>query len=378
MKILFVSMHSLHFLRWVENLKGTNYELYWFDVLNRGEIENLAYVKQLTAWKKRKLPRIKGEYFLTKKFPKIYEKIQPYLEVTANEALKQIILEIQPDVVHSFEMQHCSYPILKTMNNFSDIKWIYSCWGSDLYYYQNIKEHNFKIKNILKRIDYLLTDCMRDNQIARNLGFTNEFLGVIPGGSGFKIAELQYKKMPIKERKLILVKGYENSFGKGLNIVKALELIDLEILKYQVVVFGAHNSVISYVKDKNLNFKVYSRTELKHNEVLDLMGKSLLYIGNSASDGLPNSLLEAVVMGAFPIQSNPGNATTEIIQDGINGLLINDVNDVEQLKEIILKPLNDLSLIREGFHINQILAENELDYAICNKKIIDLYDKVLK
>jgi len=377
MKILFVSMPSVHVIRWVENLKDTDYELYWFDVLNKGKIKELDSVIQFTDWKKRKIKSIKGEFFIYKNIPELHEFLLPYLEKTANEALEKIILEIQPDIVHSFEMQSCSYPILKTMNKFENIKWIYSCWGSDLYYYQNFKRHNFKIKNVLKRINYLITDCERDSIIAKKLGFNSAFLGVIPGGAGFKINELQSYKLPISERKIILIKGYEHDFGRGLNVVKAIEQINLTNLQYQVVIFGAHNSVLSYVRDRKLNFKVYSRQQLNHKEVLQLMGKSLLYIGNSISDGLPNSLLEALVMGAFPIQSNPGNVTAELISDGINGLLINNPNDIELIKNLLLKALNSGNLIHNAQNINFDIAQNRLDYTKNNAKSIELYNQVI-
>ncbi|MDW8849244.1 glycosyltransferase [Flavobacterium sp. MMLR14_040] len=377
MKILFVSMPSIHFTRWVENLKDTNYELYWFDVLNRGKIKELDTVVQFTDWKERKIKPIKGEYFLYKKLPKLHELVAPYLEKTANETLEEILLEIQPDIVHSFEMQGCSYPILKIMNKFNKIKWIYSCWGSDLYYYKNFKSHYSKIKNVLKRIDYLITDCERDYVIAKDLGFVNSFLGVIPGGAGFKIEELQSSKLPVSERKIILIKGYEHNFGRGLNVVKAIEQIDLITQKYEVVVFGAHNSVATYVKAKKLNFKVYSRHGLSHNEVLSLMGKSLLYIGNSISDGLPNSLLEAIVMGAFPIQSNPGGVTAEIIDNGINGLLINEPNNIELIRDLVLSVLNNFGFIDAAFNLNLKIAQDKLDYSINNKKSTDLYNEVI-
>lgn len=371
-------MPSIHFSRWIENLKETNYELYWFDILSRGKINELDEIYQFTNWKKRKIKPIKGEYFLNKKLPELYDILQPYLEKTANEVLEKIILDIKPDIIHSFEMQSCSYPILKTMNKFKNIKWIYSCWGSDLYYYQNFKRHNSKIKNVLKRVDYLITDCKRDYEIAKDLGFENKFLGVIPGGAGFKLNEVESYRLPVLERKIILVKGYEHNFGRGLNVVKAMEQVAINNnLKYQVIVFGAHASVISYINDKKLDFKVFSRHELSHNEVLRIMGKSLIYIGNSISDGLPNSLLEAIVMGAFPIQSNPGDVTSEIIEDNSNGLLIENANDIEQIKAIILKALQNQELISNAFDINLAIAKDRLDYVVCNKRSINLYNEVV-
>ena len=293
MKILFISMPSVHVIRWIENLKDTSHELFWFDVLDRGRLDTLESVTQFVEWKKRKVQPIKGEYFLSKKYPTVFEKIQPLLEVTANEALEKIILEIQPDIVHSFEMQGCSYPILKTMQKYHNIKWLYSCWGSDLYYYQQFPIHLKKIKLLLSRVNYLHTDCQRDYTLAKELGFLGKHVGVIPGGTGYKLDEIEPYKLPFAERKIILVKGYEHFLGRGLNIVKALEAIKNKIENYDVVVFGAHPVVIEYIQSHQLGFKVFDRNGLSHQKILELMGKSLIYIGNSISDGIPNTLLEA-------------------------------------------------------------------------------------
>ena len=67
-KILLVAMPSVHFIRWAKSIKDFGYELYWFDVLDRGYKQDLSFLKQITGWKKRKLHYIKGEYFLYKKF----------------------------------------------------------------------------------------------------------------------------------------------------------------------------------------------------------------------------------------------------------------------------------------------------------------------
>jgi len=378
MKILLISMSSVHIIRWIENLKDTNFDLYWFDVLDRGKLKTLDSVTQYTGWKKRKSPHIKGEYFISKKFPDLYEKILPYLEVTANEALEKIILEINPDVVHSFEMQSCSYPIWKTMCKFPKIKWLYSCWGNDLFYYMNFKDHNSRIKKVLKRVNYLHTDCKRDFGLAQELNFKGDYLGVIPGGTGYKIKELESFKLPVSERKIILVKGYEHRLGRGLNIIKALHSLGSDIKDYEIVVFGAHQIVIDYIKVNQLDFRIYDRHELSHDKLTKLMGESLIYIGNSISDGMPNTLLEAIVMGTFPIQSNPGGATEEIIKNNENGFLIQNPESVTEIKENILKAISDLSLIENAAVQNQKIAFERLDYLDNKLKVIEMYKTILK
>lgn len=371
-------MNSVHVKRWVDNLKDTDFELFWFDILDRGKLETSLEINQIIDWKKRKIKYIRGEYLLRKKYPKFYYKVQPFLEITIEQQLEKIINEIKPDILHSFEMQNCTYPILNVMLKYPKLKWLYSCWGSDLFYFQNFKKEKVKLKKTLKRINFLHTDCFRDYKIAKNLGFVGEFLGVIPGGGGFKLIEFEKFQKPIIERKIILVKGYEHEFGKALNVLKALKLLLPELKSYKIVVFGAHQEIINFILMNNLVFDVYSRNELSHFDIISLMGKSKIYIGNSISDGMPNTLLEAIIMGVYPIQSNPGGVTSEIIDNGINGLLINNPNDVSEIKYLIKRALKldkkgDFEKARK---INKKISNQRLEYEFNQQKIVNLYNKI--
>jgi glycosyltransferase involved in cell wall biosynthesis len=244
---------------------------------------------------------------------------------------------------------------------------------NDLYYYKNFKEHRSAIIKVLKRVNLIHTDCQRDFDIAKSLGFNGKYLGIIPGGTGYKLDELQKFKIPVGQRKLILVKGYEHIFGRGLNIIKALEEITKEIKDYEVVVFAAHPIVIEYIKQKKLPFNALDRHGLKHDEVLELMGKALIYIGNSISDGMSNTLLEAIVMGAFPVQSNPGKVTEEIINDK-NGLIINNPESTLEIKNLILDTLNDRQRLINASKINSEIAKTRLDFETNRNKVLAIYN----
>jgi glycosyltransferase involved in cell wall biosynthesis len=246
-----------------------------------------------------------------------------------------------------------------------------------LFYYSNIKFHKNKIKKVLNRVNYLITDCNRDFEIAKSNGFKGLFLGIIPGGTGFKMNQLK-ERFSIKERKIILVKGYEHKFGRGLNVVKAIQKLGTELINYEVVVFGAHSSVIDYIEKNNLPYVVYDRHGLSHSDLLTLMGKSLIYIGNSISDGMPNTLLEAIVMGAFPIQSNPGKVTEEIIEHKENGLIIANPEDINEIKNLIWFAIENKKMIDNAITINQIFANDKLDFFENQQKIINLYKKLEK
>jgi glycosyltransferase involved in cell wall biosynthesis len=375
MRILFISMNSIHAQRWITNVDNDHQELYWWDISATGKINLPESVTQITDWKTRKIGYIQGEHFLRKHFNWFYNCIEPFLQVTIDEQLELLIKQIQPDVIHSFEMQSCSYPIVTILNKHKNIPWIYACWGNDLFYFQNYKNHISKIKKVLKRVNYLQTDCARDVIIAKFLGYKGTSLEVIPTGGGFDLDAVQNMKLPINQRKIILVKGYENKFGKALNVLKALTELKETIANYEVVVFACHPIVLDYVKNNALPFTVFSKEALSHSEVLELMGKSLLYIGNSVSDGIPNTLLEAVVMGAFPIQSNPGGATSEVVRAD-NGLLIENPDSVLEIKALILKTLTGAIDLDKAFIYNEELAKTQLDFDSNKQKINKIYSQV--
>ncbi|HSD07367.1 glycosyltransferase [Flavobacterium sp.] len=375
MKILFVSMPSVHVIRWIENLKDTPYELFWFDVLGRGKLEAIGSLHQFTGWKKRKLPFIKGEYFLSKKFPVLYEKMIPYLEVTADEALEKIILEIQPDIVHGFELHYCSYPILKTMKKYPDIKWIYSCWGNDIFRHQVLKSDLNKIQTVLRRVDFLITDCKRDFHLAEKYGFKGNFLGVLPGGTGYDINNIKLSYKEPTTRKIILIKGYQNEIGRAIFVLKAIKAIIKKLETFEIYVFSARGEVADFIlSDSELNGRIKILDQLSQIELFSYFGRAFMYIGNNISDGMPNTLLESLLLGAYPLQSNPGNATKELIGEKYFGMTIDNPEDSDEIASKILQIIDEKENIVSLVSLNHKNAIGDYDYNKIKNLICGLYN----
>lgn len=368
-------MPSVHVIRWIENLKDTNHELYWFDVLNRGKLETLDTVQQFTLWKKRKIPYIKGEFFLRKKMPALYSRIIPFLETTVNEAFEDIILEIQPDIIHSFELHYCSYPILKTMKKYPDIKWIYFCWGNDIFRHQVLKHDLNKIYSVLKRVNFLITDCKRDFYLAEKYGFNGRFLGVLPGGTGYNIKDIKSSFKDLTTRKIILIKGYQNEIGRAIFVLKAIKEIIKDLEKFEIYVFSARGEVTNFIlSDAELNKKIKILNQLTQVELFNYFGKSFLYIGNNFSDGMPNTLLESLLLGAYPLQSNPGNATKELIGKKYFGVTIEDPENSIEIAEKILQIIDDKDTILHLAQLNHKNAIEDYNYDKIKNLICDLYN----
>jgi glycosyltransferase involved in cell wall biosynthesis len=376
-------MPTLHFFRWTEQLENSGHDVYWFDIVDGIPTKRLPWVKKKNGWKV-KYPNLKGRYFVKNKLPFLYKMFSPLIEEKPATAFEEYLNKIKPDVVHSFVLYISCTPIFSVMLKNKNLPWIYSAWGSDLYYFKEFPKYRRDIQKILPRIDYLITDCKRDVKIAKTLGFNKKVLATLPGGGGFNFKEFdKYIVSPTAERRTVLVKGYQGRSGRCIPVLKALKLLSHELRNYKVIVFGADEEVIKFSSKNNLNsilnLSIYSKSKfLPHKEIMKLMGEALIYIGNSNSDGMPNTLLEAIGMGAFPIQSNPGGSTQEVLTHKENGLLITDIENIEELRNLILLGLSNSKLVEKAFIINQMELKANYEREKIKRDVLKAYNFVAK
>ncbi len=378
MKILMVSIFAPHFFNWTEQLRESGHEVYWLDVFDSNtRVEQIDFVHQIIGWRyKFDYP---GRYFIKKNTPRLNKLINKVNERDLSEFFEKTVQEIKPDVVQSFVLQSAGYPILNSMKKHPHIKWVFSAWGNDLYYRQKTgMEDLMKIKNTLSEFDYMFSDCLRDHLVAKSHGFNGSFLGSFPTGGGYDLDKYYPDIIPFELRKSILIKGYQSHLGRCNIILEALIKQKEYLSKYKIIVFGGNKRVKEFLVESGLlswdNFIFFEL--IPHREVLKLMGKSLLYIGNSISDGMPNTLLEALIMGAFPIQSNPGGATAELIEDGKNGLLIKNPEDPDEIFKLIQTALNNPSKMQEGveYNFNEVRPRLEREYV--KRQVLSKYDVI--
>ncbi|AWG21458.1 glycosyl transferase family 1 [Flavobacterium faecale] len=379
MKILLVSISNHHFFQWANQLKDCGHEVYWFDVMDGGpRSEKIQWVNQIKGWKMRwDFPLRQTIKAIS---PKCYRFIQNLNERNTVTVFEKIIKTIQPDLVHCFEMNLSGLPILSVMQNHKKIKFTYSSWGSDMYYF---KEHGVtvvKVQKFLQRVDYLITDCHRDYRIAVANGYTNKFLGVYPGNGGIDYTTDNIQ--PIANRKFILIKGYESFGCKASKIVDALQLLPIASFEnFEIIIYSADAAIIEKVNSapffKKCKHQIIARTTFVDNKkMLKMMGMASIHVSNNISDGMPNTLLESVGMGAFPVQSNPGNASAEVITHGINGYLITDPLDENEIATWIEKAISNVNLRTQAQEINIKLAQRNYTRAILKTKISQLYQEI--
>jgi len=309
--------------------------------------------------------------------------------------LAQVIKKLQPTCIHILAgMQKGCYILFSAkrwLRKDFHIPWIYSSRGSDLYWYGQFPEHQHRIKEILQECKYMISDCERDIRIAQSFGFKGKVLGIFPGPGGYPIEQMQTLSQPgrVSQRNLIALKGTgsvpgaeggtHHIVGRAQVVLKALRKISrlLSHLNIEVAVYQATSSIRQEalsLREEGVKVTIVPRSLPR--EIYKLFGRARIAVGASISDGVPSAMLEAMIMGAFPIQTDPGGATSEWIQDGVNGLII-PPDDPDAIAEAIVRALKDDDLVESAAKMNLELTYERIDISVVQPRIISLYEQVV-
>lgn len=273
--------------------------------------------------------------------------------------LRGILKRDKPDFVHALELQHGGYITSRALQDASvKTQFIATNYGSDIYWFQQFPKHLAKIKRLLARADRYSAECNRDVELAKKYGFTGEVMPVFPNAGGFTEEQLNRDLIPTSERKVIAIKGYEGWVGRASVAVEALYSLTAELSEYKIIFYSCNAKTIRLVKrlkrNTGLNVEWHGKGELSHTQMLDLFASARIYIGVSLSDGISTSLLEAMAMGAFPIQTSTA-CVDEWFKDAETGLYLSEpisTRLVSGLRQVLSFPQEQASramAINRGF-----------------------------
>ena len=302
--------------------------------------------------------------------------------------LVRLIHQIQPDIIHSQTIFGGGYLTLDAKYEFEKLYpgsqfpiWIASNWGIDISYYGRLSSHKQKIKKVLAACDCYTCECERDVALARSYGFKGKVLPVLPIGGGFDLAQIHRARQSINpsKRRLIIAKGYQNVIGRASVALRACELA-VDVLKgYEIVVILADKEIVPILAEltteaTGIPVKLVSNTT--YEEILKLYGQARVYIGLSTADGISTSLLEAMAMGAFPIQSFTACADEWVI-DGETAFLVHP-DDSDDAAKALRQAVLDDALVDRAAKLNMKTVDDHLDEKVIEVKVVAIYEDIMR
>lgn len=403
--ILLVAMpDSIHVVRWISQLAGQGWDIHLFSSIGGGvvdlhpEMEGVTFHPPLLSRASRidkTRPRKENRSFVSRAFDSLryrivdsirrraYQYLMPDIRV---RQLLKVIRRIRPDLVHSMEIQAAGYLTLEAKKRYGGKfpSWLVTNWGSDIFLFGRLPEHKPRIREVLESCDYYSCECERDVSLARQFGFRGQVMPVFPNTGGFDLPglEIERKLVPTSARKVILLKGYQNWAGRALVGLRALRRCADILEGYSVVVYSAYPAYPDvmiaaelFAEETNIPVRLVPNNA-PHREILSLHAQARISIGLSISDAISTSLLEAMVMGSFPIQSGTACAN-EWIVNGVSGMIV-PPEDPDVIEMAIRAALSDDRLMDEAARINWQTAQERLDCGSLKQKTFDMYARILQ
>jgi hypothetical protein len=392
MRILFVALaDNLKTARWIDQLTDTGWDIHLFAAEGwnplHPDLHDLT-VHNSGLWRIegiRESVRLAGRWPWRRGAWSLYRWRQRLgWERRSHIRLARVIARLKPDVVHSIEMQRSGYLTLaaRRLTAAAFPPWIYTCWGSDLYHFHSDPRHGPRIREVLASCTHLMTDCDRDTAMARDLGFTGDVLGVFPGGGGYPVECMAAFRAvgPARNRRMLIVKGYQNVNygGRALIALQAVHLCADVLRDCPVLIYHASDSVRVVAEHirRVSGLDITVAPELPHRELLASMGKARVHLAVSTTDGTPNAMLEAMVLGALPVQSDTVS-TGEWIQHGVNGLLT-PPEDADAIAGQLRRALTDDGLVDRADAHNAQMARQRLDRVTISRAVRAAYESVAR
>jgi hypothetical protein len=301
--VLVCMVDSIHVARWIAQFDASEVEFTLFPSTPNRRVHSM--IKDMIA----KNGNIKIVPFGGKLSIPLWGMDLIFCDYVRGLLLRRVLKQEQPDFVHALELQHGGYIASRALEDDSiQTTFIATNYGSDIYWFQQFPKHLDKIKKLLARADRYSAECNRDVELAKKYGFTGELMPVFPNAGGFTEEQLSRPLIPTADRKVIAIKGYEGWVGRASVAVEALYSLTKELADFKIVFYSCNAKTIRLVKKlkrkTSLNVEWHGKGELSHEEMLDLFASARIYIGVSLSDGISTSLLEAMAMGAIPLQTN--------------------------------------------------------------------------
>lgn len=290
-----------------------------------------------------------------------------------------VLREFHPALVHALRIQNEGY--VGGLAKYHPL--IMSSWGSDLAYIaKKYPVDRILTRLVTRKVDAFSADCLRDIRLAHVYGLpTTALTRCFPGNGGIDRTLFHPGNLDLRARNRIILytRGY-SPFARIDTLLEAFKIMLIRESGYltQLVLLVPREvmPVVDSMRQKldlsTLSIQV--RPLVSREEMVHLLQSAALIVSPMESDGIPNSMLEAIACGAFPVMSDL-ESIREWITHGQNGLLFNP-NNPEELAACLEEALDNVPMRKTAQELNAQLINDRADYVKVMPQVREFYQMV--
>ena len=294
----------------------------------------------------------------------------------AAQQLQSLIINLQPDLIHAMRIPYegmlaglaCSS--LPTPH----APLLISIWGNDFTLHAPATREMTRLTRFaMQQAEALHTDCYRDQPLAQQWGFDPAKPAIVlPGGGGIQLdvffpsppapLPAQHPRRGQGEGSLVINPRGLRAYVRNDTFFRAIPLVLARHPQAQFVcpTMLGQPEAHKWVQSLGIGASVDLLPQQSRAEMAALFQKSQVVVSPSTHDGTPNTLLEALACGCFPVVGEL-ESLREWITQGENGFLV-DPADPQALAEAICEGLQNPALRARSQEINARLIAERADY----------------
>ena len=286
----------------------------------------------------------------------------------------KIVDQIGPELIHALRI-----PFEGMLAQYASQKYplIVSIWGNDLTLHAQRSYHMGEATQAtLLRADGLIADAFRDIRLAKSWGFDNDRPSLVaPGCGGIDLEEVErartsipgnlIESIPVDRPLIINPRGLRPGSLRNDVFFDAARMVSNRHPEVYFVcpTMAGQPEAEQMIKSRALESNVLLLPPLSQRDLWWLFSRADVVISPGEHDGVPNSLLEAIACGCYPIAGDI-ESLREWITPGVNGLLYPPADPVALAESLLLfldnrdrrfvSARQNLRLIRERADITSI------------------------
>lgn len=283
--------------------------------------------------------------------------------------LQSLIAHLQPDLIHAMRIPYEGMLAALALSEVEEPSLLVSVWGNDFTLHAPATLRLARLTKLaLQRADALHTDCQRDLDLAGKLGFAANKPGVVLPGAGGIQMDVFYpgphpRPLSLKgEGGIIINPRGLRAYVRSDTFFEAVPRVLARHPGVKFICPSMQNQpeAESWASRLGAGESLSLLPRLSRVQMADAYRQAQIVLSITEHDGTPNTLLEALACGCFPIVGDIPSLR-EWIRDGENGFLV-DSGDPHALAEAIGTALLDPELRARAREINMQMIVERAEY----------------
>ncbi len=305
----------------------------------------------------------------------------------AAKQLRAFIDEAQPDLIHAMRIPYegmiaASALGLDTSSTSTrptrPARFIVSTWGNDFTLHAPSSPlMKYYTRQTLQRADAIHSDCHRDIRLAIEWGFHSSKPTLVAPGNGGIRADIFYPPAkPVEDPIILNPRGFR-PYVKNDMFFKSIPLVLKKHPNARFICTGmaGEEEAIQRIRELNVGQSVELLDLLTQNQIADVYRRAQMLVSPSIHDGTPNTLLEGMACGCFPVAGDL-ESIREWVTPNESGLLF-DSNDPQSIAVALIEAIENKDLREKSAGSNREIISARAEYGNNMQRAEDFYKRVI-